>query len=307
MASLVITGTFHLVGATSWGEPSGFEPDGDSIQFRPSDSTLLDRLDRVGLPYRLSTIGSTQLRFEGIDALELHYEGTHQPRPLADEARDFLTGELDMNPVPFTPPEGIRVLPPAPKDATAGYILSRSLETNGRPVAFAFKGAPPSADGSHVFLQPALLETSLNHASLANGQAYPLFYDTLFADLRSVFAKAAASARATGRGLWKSDRSNGGLTVTSQADLEQNGVIFPKLFRRLTQYLARNPGGLAGFLPWLAATQEEVLDLTSRHFTHLDDVLAVEGDEVRVSLRPEELVFISAKTASSAVERWLAV
>jgi hypothetical protein len=90
------------------GNPSGFEPDGDSVQFRPTDQSLLDRLTRVGRPYRLTSIGSTQLRFEGIDALELHFDGSHQPRPLADRTRDFLTGELDLNPVPYQAPAKIR-------------------------------------------------------------------------------------------------------------------------------------------------------------------------------------------------------
>jgi hypothetical protein len=47
--------------------------------------------------------------------------------------------------------------------------------------------------------------------------------------------------------------------VRSQTDLEQNGVIFPKLFRRLTEYLRRQGGDLSEFLPtstaaapWLA-------------------------------------------------------
>jgi hypothetical protein len=101
---LVITGTFHLVGRTPAGNPSGFAPDGDSVQFRPTDHSLLERLTRVGRPYRLTSIGSTQLRFEGIDALELHFDGSLEPRPLADRARDFLTGELALNPVPYKHP-----------------------------------------------------------------------------------------------------------------------------------------------------------------------------------------------------------
>ena len=105
MPFVVIKGSFHLVGKSSQGNATGFEPDGDSMQFKPDNATLLDRLDRVGRPYRLSSIGSTQLRFEGIDALELHFEGHHQPRPLADDARDYLTGLLGMNPVPYRPPK----------------------------------------------------------------------------------------------------------------------------------------------------------------------------------------------------------
>src|SRR5215510_14548905 len=112
MPFIVIPGTFHLVGVTSTGNPRGFEPDGDSIQFRPDNPNLLDRLQQVGRPYRLTLIKSTQLRLEGIDALEIHFEGSHQPRPLADQARDFLTNLFGMNPVPYRPPTKIQVLPP---------------------------------------------------------------------------------------------------------------------------------------------------------------------------------------------------
>jgi hypothetical protein len=105
------------VGRTQAGNPSGFEPDGDSIQFKPTNPQLLDRLDQPGRPYRLTLIDSTQLRLEGIDALELHFDSTHQPRPLADEARDFLTGKLRLNRFPI-----------------------------GRPATFQVKGARPAHD-----------------------------------------------------------------------------------------------------------------------------------------------------------------
>jgi hypothetical protein len=279
---LVITGTFHLVGRTPAGNPSGFEPDGDSVQFRPTDHTLLDRLTRVGRPYRLTSIGSTQLRFEGIDALELHFNGSHQPRPLADRARDLITGALDLNPIPYQAPANIRVRPPVERDATAGYILSRSLEVTGRTVAFAFGAAPPAPAGADVYLRARLLRQSLNYRSLERGQSYPLFYDTLFADLRTVLAKAATTARQVRRGLWRSDRSRSGLVVRGQTDLEQNGVIFPKLFRRLTEYLRREDGDLSEFLPWLELTSEQVLELPTTNFTHFEDVLDVYANTIRL-------------------------
>src|SRR4051812_8903559 len=182
MPFTLIQGTFHLVGRTRAGKDSGFEPDGDSMQFKPDDAKLLDRLQHNGSRYRLTSIGSTQLRFEGIDALELHFDGSHQPRPMADTARDFLTGRLGLNPVTYKPPGGLAVLPPVQRDATPGFILSRALEAHGRPVAFAFSGAPPQPDGSQINLKPALLRKSVNFKSLAAGHAYPLYYDTLFAD-----------------------------------------------------------------------------------------------------------------------------
>ena len=45
MPFTVISGTFHLVGMTKAGAASGFEPDGDSMQFKPNNAKLLDRLE----------------------------------------------------------------------------------------------------------------------------------------------------------------------------------------------------------------------------------------------------------------------
>jgi hypothetical protein len=41
----VIRGSFHLVGKTPRGNPGGFQPDGDSMQFKPDKPRLLDQLD----------------------------------------------------------------------------------------------------------------------------------------------------------------------------------------------------------------------------------------------------------------------
>jgi hypothetical protein len=48
MPLLVIRGSFHLVGQTAKGVSSGFQPDGDSMQFKPDTPALLDQLQRVG-------------------------------------------------------------------------------------------------------------------------------------------------------------------------------------------------------------------------------------------------------------------
>jgi endonuclease YncB( thermonuclease family) len=276
------------------------------MQFQPDDPSLLDRLDRLDKPYRLTSIGSTQLRFEGIDALELHFERHHQPRPLADDSRDYLTGLLGMNPVAYKPPANLTVKPPVAHDGTRGYILSRALEAHGRPVAFAYAGEGKAQDGDKVTLTAALLRKSLNYKSLASGNSYPLFYDTLFAALRASFAQAAQAARLGGKGIWQDDRSTRGLAVANVADLEERGVIFPKVFRRLVSYFDSGAGDLSGFLPWLARTREQVLDLTTGNFTHLDNVLRVRRGKIRLTLEPEEIVVVSAKTTNPAVAPWVA-
>jgi endonuclease YncB( thermonuclease family) len=276
------------------------------MQFKPDKPRLLDQLDRVDRPYRLTSIGSTQLRFEGIDALELHFEGHHQPRPLADESRDYLTGLLGMNPVEYRAPDYVTVKPPVLHDGTRGYILSRALEAHGRPVSFAFTGAPSAADGENLMLKAALLKKSLNYKSVQSGNSYPLFYDTLFASLRATFTEAAQAARAAKQGIWKDDRSTNGLAVANETQLEERGVIFPKLFRRLSSFFDEGNSDIAAFLPWLAKTEEQVLDLSTGNFTHFDNVLIVKSGNIRMTLQPEQLVFVSAKTTNTAIAPWVA-
>lgn len=301
MPFLLIKGTFRLVNRDKNGQLTGFEPDGDSIHFKPDKPSLLEKLKVLVKPVKLSGIGSVQLRMEAIDALELHYQpdkgggGSHQPRPLADEARDFLTGGLGLNPVPYTPPRNIRVNPPVERDATRGYILARSLEVNGRPVSFVFFGDSAADDGKQIQLNPALLRKSMNYQLLLSGNAYPLFYDTLFAELRNPMAVAVRKARKAKRGIWAQDKSQSGLAVKTQADLETDGVIFPKLFRRLIDFLAVDGGGLTKFMKWLEKKDEQVLDLDTKNFTHFDNVVRVKGDKVRMTQLPERIVFISAK------------
>ena len=175
-----IQGTFHLVGHDKNGKPTGFEPDGDSIHFKPKKIALLDGLTQLGVKYKPSAIGSVNLRMEGIDALEIHYtpsfkgaKRTHQPRPLADYERDALTGLLGMNPVPYKQPLGTTVAPPVPVDGVPGYILSRSLDVHGRPVSFLYKGAAPFTDGKQVMVRSpqAPVPTAATGPSSANREA----------------------------------------------------------------------------------------------------------------------------------------
>ena len=96
------------------------------------------------------------------------------------------------------------------------------------------------------------------------------------------------------------------LACASVLSLEQNGVIFPKVFRRLTEYLRRQGGDLSEFLPWLEAMREQVLELPTT-ITHFEDVLDEDANTIRLRPRPEELVFVSAKSTSTAAAPWLAI
>jgi hypothetical protein len=95
--------------------------------------------------------------------------------------------------------------------------------------------------------------------------------------------------------------------VSGGADLDARGVVFPKLYRRLTSYFDGGGGDLANFLPWLAKTKEQVLDLTTGNFTHLDNVLVVKSGKISLTREPEQLVFVSAKTTNTTIAPWMKV
>ena len=62
----------------------------------------------------------------------------------------------------------------AARDGSEGYILSRSTESNRRPVSFVFAGEAGEKDGSDIVLDVPLLKESLNFRLLARGLALPV-------------------------------------------------------------------------------------------------------------------------------------
>jgi hypothetical protein len=79
--------------------------------------------------------------------------------------------------------------------------------------------------------------------------------------VRATLSAAAVAARTAGAGLWAHDRTLAGADGSSVATLEQDGVIFPKLFRRLVEFYASGQVDLSTFGAWLASTPD-VLSFT---------------------------------------------
>ena len=284
MPFTLISGTFHV---------RGYSPDGDSIRFAPRDRALVAGLGG-GTP-RFNARGHVQLRIEGIDTLETYYSppgggGTyHQPLALAHAALDRVLAYTGIGNVEWDANRGVVV---SADDGSDGYILARSVEKNGRPVAFVFAGGPPGDDGAAVPLDVPLLRQSYNYAALDEGLAYATYYEGLFHDLRGAMTDAVRRARADRRGVHALDVTTRGFTVTGMQALTGEHVIMPKLFRRLCEYVAAYGTG-DGFKAALAASAEPVLDLTTNNFTHFDTFIdQQDGDPtVRLSRNPEDLVF----------------
>ena len=170
-----------------------------------------------------------------------------------------------------------------------GYILSRSTESNRRPVAFVFAGETEEKDGAEIMLDESILKESYNYRLLTHGLAYPMYYNGLFSDLRLPLTEAVTSARADGKGLWPYDRTTKGFSVSSLKTITEEVAILPKLFRRIVDYMgkAARSDGFKEHLKGASPGQ-----IKQVHFTRLDAIVDVRGDKVRLAEAPENLIFM---------------
>jgi hypothetical protein len=102
-------------------------PDGDSVRFYPSDPQAFAK---AGLPVRTNQAGGAQLRLDGIDALETHYQPQtgnagvlHQPFEFGRAAAEALLTSLGFTAVRRGQHETVTSSTPA---QAPGYVLTRS-------------------------------------------------------------------------------------------------------------------------------------------------------------------------------------
>ena len=178
------------------------------------------------------------------------------------------------------------------EDHPKGYkaALTEALETGpyGRPISFLFAGNPGGlTDGDSVFMDVALLKKSANFSMLLEGWAYPLFYETLFFDLRYAMADATVQARTAGKGIWRDDASMSGFDASDIDALQTSVPIWPKLFRRLAGMDA--DGVPPSKLPEVLEV-EKVTILPHVQHTGLDTAVELNGTDVRLLHDPENLI-----------------
>ena len=286
MPLTLIEGQFRILNAA---------PDGDSIRFYPNSDNAWRR---IGSRVRTNRSGGAQLRLDGIDALETHYQPQrshlppqHQPLPPSRAAAAELLRFLGFEDVTRGDNETVTSARPA---QVPGFILTRFADTYGRAVAFAFLGSHPARDGSDVFLDSALLRQSANYHLLSQGLVYPTFYSMLYPDIRREMAEAAQTSRGERLGVWAADATTSGFDVTAFEDLTERLVILPKLFRRLLDYLALGDGDISmdGFRTYVEQRDDRLVILPTGHVTGFDFVIAVDGQRVRLTEQPENLVFM---------------
>lgn len=267
----------------------GKSPDGDSIRFVPENPALLQGLagsERIDP----SADGSVQLRLDGIDTPETHYNGLAQP--LGDIARDALLSWCGFSDVRWS---GDQVVAAEPASIPAA-VLSTMADVNGRPIVLLLVGDGLPADGASVPVDAALVERTANFALARSGAAYATVYATTAEPIRSALLAPARAAREAGRGVWAVDAS-GGFELRSQASIGPGGaLILPKLFRRCTDYLR---GGMSGetLVEWLRRRQtgrnaQDDPVIVGGETVRLSDLLRQDGRRISLTVSPLDMVFL---------------
>ena len=288
MPLTLIHGVYRIVGAS---------PDGDSIRFYPTDPGVWAR---AGISVHANPQGGVQLRLDAIDALETHYTPPashrpwHQDPTYGDGAATALLSLLGFSDITRNEHGIVTAATPPTRP---GAILTKFADKYGRAVAMAFPdGQQPDADdGASVYLGTDLLTKTVNFQLLATGWVYPTFYSQLFYDLRAALADTTVSTRATDDQIWAVDQTTSGFTLESRDQLTGQLVIMPKLFRRLAEYLALDDTGgvdLSGFKAFLQAKADRLFTIPHGQATQLDTLIDQTGQTLRLTLRPEQIIFI---------------
>ncbi|KFY82844.1 hypothetical protein V498_08435 [Pseudogymnoascus sp. VKM F-4517 (FW-2822)] len=258
----------------------GPEPDGDTIKFLPDDPQLR----------------GISVRLEAIDALETHFNNTHQWLDGANMARNKLLAYLGFKNVVFMEDHPNKI-ESASHDSLPGYVLSNSIDANGRVIGFVFKGSDdrPGEDGSTITVDTTLLDKSINTKLLADGRVYPAFYGTLPARLREHLASKSQAARAAKKGIWPRSTADlrGAATVFSSESLKEL-VMWPKLFRRLVVFFSTHNNGLKDFDAWLRMDpvnrDDRVFLLDTNTHANFHNIVTIDGDTIKLNVEFEKVV-----------------
>ncbi len=302
MSFILIKGTFHILGK---------QPDGDSVRFKATNKKLWKKLTTEdGKPVTKDLTskvdGTVQLRIESIDALETHYQGKHQPMGLAKNATLHILKLAGFKNVKLGPSQ--KVVVGVDKDGIEGYILTRYIDNPlyARPVSFIFAGKTSLPDGKdNVFFTVPMLRNSINYKMMQSGFVYPVYYNTLFFDLRNELTRALKTVRKKKINLWNAttgDKTNKGFKAIKLVDLEDNEVVFPKLFRRLADFHTSQKLGYAKTLKnfkekFLPAKGDIVEIMSINHTTDALDFLidVINASKLKLKYLPEDLKFFQPK------------
>ncbi|EPE26215.1 nuclease [Glarea lozoyensis ATCC 20868] len=275
----------------------GPEPDGDTMKFAPADQDLVWKkiTRRSGRPPKINRRGIS-VRLEAIDALETHFNGTHQELDGGEKARDTLLAKLGFTNIKYWGEHLHNKIQSADQDSLPGFVLSNGIDANGRLIGFVYSGNDgPGEDGATVTVDNKLIDKSVNTKLLSDGLAFPAFYGTLPSKLRDHLVTKSKAARTAGKGILP--RATGLPKRPAEVtDLESLtiSVIWPKLSRRLVVFLKETGPGLEGFEAWLREDgvdrDDKMFRLDTKENVRFHDILTIKGDTIALTVQPEVIV-----------------
>lgn len=259
----VFRGALHAV---------GLKPDGDTLAFKPHDSAALAALpgpdgDPERVKFDADKNGAADVRLQGIDALETHYQpavsdprppgatppagiskpsaGNHQQRlDLGRGAVHSLLGMLgvqvsdaDWHPWGYLRHVTVGGVVVATKfqENVEIVVVAGAVEREGRVLGWVFPASIALAEGAVLTETQlaALVKQSCNARLLAAGLAYPYYFMTLATALRGKLNTAVSAAQRAQRGVWAVDTSAAGVLVPTLSALHDSVALWPYLFRKL--------------------------------------------------------------------------
>lgn len=271
----IIKGTFHV---------TGFQPDGDSIRFKAEKPSQWAHFKWKKMPKRKNPM--VQIRLEGIDAVETHYNGYSQPRSFGLGALEKMLDYLGIHWVAYS--LSARTIVSA-KDGVPGYIAVAMVDDFNRPVCLAFPGDVDLKDGDELSGDELPIYLSVNYRMCLEGLVYPTFYTTTDAQIVQHISEATRLARENRRGFWVIDRTDG-FALWDIRTIYDDVLIMPKLFRRLTAFCERS-GDIADLVDYLKRDKDPI-HLKDGIETSLDQLIKVTGRYIQLLRKPEEIFFV---------------
>lgn len=274
----------------------GPQPDGDTVRFEPDSLDLVRKLPRIsGRPPNITASGQINVRYEGIDTLETHFNADHQDLGFANAAREYNLAQLGFTHVVFFP-DLPNVVQSVDQNPLPGYVLANGIEANGRLLGLVFSGTTHRSDGEKVFVDNALLDQSVNAKLVVAGLAYVEPYDTMPMALVQHLRTVVHKARNASTGLWPNESvtTNNAALIQNITDL-QALVMWPKLFRRLATYFGEGHVGLGGFDAWVRddpVGRDDTLRLPDGEKGNMHDTYWVDNDTLQLQFRPEDLLIL---------------
>jgi len=298
MAYRIVKGTVSV---------DGKSPDGDTIAFTidTRNEWMWPETEDGRFP-QFNSKYQANIRFEAIDALELHYsiQSVHpgktlrQPLDLAKQARNRLLDLCGFDRTALIESDDFKITD-SKQQKIPVTLAYNGIDSYGRIIGFVFTqdmGFEVSDRNPTVQLTPEHVSQSLNAQLLREGRVYPTFYNALYPQLRAVFSDIVVKARSQSLGIW--ERHQDEFVFDRKPSLEEIEalVMMPKLFRRLSTHIAQN-GAVSGFRDYLRDINDMTVDTREVRLSDFSSFvrtqkLADGKYKLWMSHRPEELVFV---------------